>query len=106
MLRALLLAEASWPLDRCPRNAGRAIAARMPMIRMTTSNSIRVKPRSPALISVCVERSILASRQNANGAGASPPRRHQSNETADYQLVPLQPPLVVPALVSQERATA
>jgi hypothetical protein len=30
------LAEASWPFCCWPRNEGRAIAARMPMIRMTT----------------------------------------------------------------------
>src|SRR5213592_13549 len=46
MLRAFDLAEASCPFERCPRKAGIAIAARIPMIRMTTSNSIRVKPCS------------------------------------------------------------
>ena len=46
MLRTSDLAAASCPLERCVRNAGIAIAARMPMIRITTSSSIRVKPRS------------------------------------------------------------
>src|SRR3954462_8667281 len=45
-LRALDLAEASLPLSRWPRKVGRAMAARMPMIRMTTRSSIRVKPDS------------------------------------------------------------
>src|SRR3954452_14332232 len=46
MLRASDFADESWPLARWPRKAGRAIAARMPMIRMTTRSSIRVKPFS------------------------------------------------------------
>ena len=40
------LASASLPLLRWFRNEGMAIAARMPMIRMTTRSSIRVKPFS------------------------------------------------------------
>ena len=39
-------ASASLPLLRWFRNEGMAIAARMPMIRMTTRSSIRVKPLS------------------------------------------------------------
>jgi hypothetical protein len=45
-LRASDLAEASWPFFCWPRNEGRAIAARMPMIRMTTRSSMSVKPCS------------------------------------------------------------
>src|SRR4029079_6137235 len=40
------LASASLPLLRWFRNEGMAIAARMPMIRITTRSSIRVKPFS------------------------------------------------------------
>src|SRR5215210_1454768 len=50
------LASVSCARERWPRNAGRAIAARMPMIRMTTSSSIRVKPFS----SWARERSLLS----------------------------------------------
>src|SRR3954463_1436253 len=39
-------ASASLPLLRWFRNEGMAIAARMPMIRITTRSSIRVKPFS------------------------------------------------------------
>jgi hypothetical protein len=46
MLRALDLALASMAFPRWPRNAGSAIAARIPMMRMTTSSSMRVKPLS------------------------------------------------------------
>src|SRR3954468_14684182 len=49
-LRALDFASASWPFFCWPRKAGRAIAARMPMIRITTRSSIRVKPFSSLLI--------------------------------------------------------
>ena len=45
-LRASDFADASDALSRWPRNVGRAIAARMPMIRMTTSSSMSVKPDS------------------------------------------------------------
>ena len=37
----LRLASASCPFERWLRNAGRAIAAQIPMIRMTTRRSIR-----------------------------------------------------------------
>src|SRR3954469_23923113 len=50
MLRALDLASASWPFFCWPRKAGRAIAARMPMIRITTRSSMSVKPFSSPLI--------------------------------------------------------
>src|SRR4029078_12942876 len=43
---AVDFASASLPLLRWFRNEGMAIAARMPMIRMTTRSSIRVKPLS------------------------------------------------------------
>ena len=43
---AVDFASASLPLLRWFRNEGMAIAARMPMIRMTTRSSIRVKPFS------------------------------------------------------------
>ena len=43
---AVDLASASLPLLRWFRNEGMAIAARMPMIRITTRSSIRVKPFS------------------------------------------------------------
>src|SRR3954451_17798832 len=46
MVRTWLLASVSCALPRWLRKAGRAIAARMPMIRMTTRSSIRVKPFS------------------------------------------------------------
>ena len=52
MLRTLDLAAASWPFERCVRKAGIAIAARIPMIRITTSSSIRVKPRSSLSVRV------------------------------------------------------
>ena len=45
-LRTWDLAEESCPFERCDRKAGIAIAARIPMIRMTTRSSMRVKPRS------------------------------------------------------------
>src|SRR3954453_11472279 len=50
MLRAVDLASASWPFCCWPRKAGRAIAARMPMIRITTRSSMSVKPFSSLLI--------------------------------------------------------
>jgi len=43
-VRASSFAEASFALLFWFRNEGIAIAARMPMIRMTTRSSIRVKP--------------------------------------------------------------
>src|SRR3954447_6752225 len=46
MLRAFDFASESWPFARWPRNAGSAIAARIPMIRITTRSSISVKPDS------------------------------------------------------------
>src|SRR6059058_3248551 len=49
-LRAFDFASESWPFFCWPRKAGRAIAARMPMIRITTRSSIRVKPFSSLLI--------------------------------------------------------
>src|SRR6185369_17703759 len=55
MFRAADLASASCPLERCPRKAGRAIAARMPMIRITTRSSISVKPCSPLWMRVLME---------------------------------------------------
>src|SRR4051794_8857089 len=58
MFRAFDLASESWPFARWPRNAGRAIAARIPMIRITTRSSIRVKPRSDSMRSR-IFRSIL-----------------------------------------------
>src|SRR4051812_26742662 len=45
-LRAFDLASASLALVRCDRKTGRAIAARIPMIRITTSTSMSVKPLS------------------------------------------------------------
>ena len=45
-VRTLLLASESCALARWLRKAGRAIAARMPMIRMTTRSSMSVKPFS------------------------------------------------------------
>ena len=45
-LRASDFAEASLPLFCCPRKTGRAIAARMPMMTITTSSSMSVKPDS------------------------------------------------------------
>src|SRR3954466_1101094 len=50
MLREFDLASASWPFFCWPRKAGRAIAARMPMIRITTRSSMSVKPFSSLLI--------------------------------------------------------
>src|SRR3954464_7852216 len=50
MLRAFDLESASWPFFCWPRKAGRAIAARMPMIRITTRSSMSVKPFSSLLI--------------------------------------------------------
>ena len=44
-LRTADLASVSWAFVRWFRNAGRAIAARIPMIRITTSSSTSVKPR-------------------------------------------------------------
>ncbi len=44
-LRTAALASVSCAFVRWLRNAGSAIAARIPMIRMTTRSSIRVKPR-------------------------------------------------------------
>src|SRR4051812_9019079 len=49
-LRAFDFASASWPFFCWPRKAGRAIAARMPMIRITTRSSMSVKPFSSLLI--------------------------------------------------------
>src|SRR3954471_23366481 len=49
-LRAFDFASASWPFFCWPRKAGRAIAARMPMIRITTRSSMSVKPFSSPLI--------------------------------------------------------
>src|SRR3954470_23595672 len=49
MLRASDLAEASCPFARWPRKAGRATAARIPMIRTTTISSMSVKPSSRVL---------------------------------------------------------
>src|SRR5437868_6646880 len=46
MLRAKDLALASPALSFCDRNDGIAIAARMPMIRITTRSSMSVKPLS------------------------------------------------------------
>src|SRR5437764_3608978 len=48
-LRASDFALASFALLRWLRKLGRAIAARMPMIRITTRSSIRVKPLSSRL---------------------------------------------------------
>src|SRR5271165_1499855 len=45
-VRASSLAWASEALPFCPANAGMAIAARMPMMRITTSSSISEKPSS------------------------------------------------------------
>jgi len=45
-VRASSLAEASLAFAFWPMKAGMAMAERMPMIRMTTSSSIRVKPPS------------------------------------------------------------
>src|SRR4051794_27783383 len=45
-VRAADLASESCARPRWPRKAGSAIAARMPMMRMTTRSSIRVKPFS------------------------------------------------------------
>src|SRR3954454_570888 len=50
MFRAADLASESWPFFCWPRKAGRAIAARMPMIRITTRSSMSVKPFSSLLI--------------------------------------------------------
>src|SRR3954467_2055668 len=50
MFRADDLASASWPFCCWPRKAGRAIAARMPMMRITTRSSMSVKPFSSLLI--------------------------------------------------------
>src|SRR3954451_1718915 len=49
-LRAFDFASESWPFFCWPRKAGRAIAARMPMIRITTRSSMSVKPFSSPLI--------------------------------------------------------
>src|SRR3954465_5114060 len=49
-LRAFDFASESWPFFCWPRKAGRAIAARMPMIRITTRSSMSVKPFSSLLI--------------------------------------------------------
>ena len=46
MLRASDFALESWAFERWPRKFGRAIPARMPMMRMTTRSSIKVKPPS------------------------------------------------------------
>src|SRR5437762_671162 len=46
MLRASLFAWASQPFLRWFRNTGMAMAARMPMMMMTTRSSMRVKPSS------------------------------------------------------------
>ena len=48
-LRASDFADESCALALWPRNVGSAIAARMPMIRMTTSSSMSVKPSSSFL---------------------------------------------------------
>src|SRR3954465_14244254 len=49
-LRGFDWASASCPFFCWPRKAGRAIAARMPMIRITTRSSMSVKPFSSLLI--------------------------------------------------------
>src|SRR5262245_42502366 len=43
--RRLLMQEVCWPLDLARDNAGKSMAAKMAMIAITTSNSIRVKAR-------------------------------------------------------------
>jgi hypothetical protein len=48
-LRTSALAAESFALSDWPRKVGRAIAARTPMIRMTTRSSMRVKPSSSFL---------------------------------------------------------
>src|SRR3954454_24109109 len=50
MFLAFDFASESWPFFCWPRKAGRAIAARMPMIRITTRSSMSVKPFSSLLI--------------------------------------------------------
>src|SRR6185295_10733407 len=77
MLRAADLALESWPLERCPRKAGKAIAARMPMIRITTRSSISVKPLCPFLMLSTVSQSMHRSSaplaiplaRNVSGSG-------------------------------------
>src|SRR5689334_644159 len=65
MLRAADFASASCPFDRCPRKAGSAIAARMPMIKMTTRSSISVKPCSPLWMRVLMRLPLPIARARA-----------------------------------------
>src|SRR5436190_23045198 len=90
MLRASDFADASWPFCCWPRKAGRAIAARMPMIRITTRSSMSVKPFSSPLIRWESFRSIGYSSlepvvcQNP----VQPPRRRQLGRLRRMSLPP------------------
>src|SRR3954451_8911972 len=99
MFRAFDLASESWPFARWPRNAGRAIAARMPMIRITTRSSIRVKPRSDSMRSR-IFRSIVLTPCFVGTVGD--PGRGTAEPGYQVLLV-WQPPLDVPPLVLQVR---
>src|SRR5215210_85204 len=105
-LRTSDFAAESCPLERCVRNAGTAMAARIPMIRITTSSSISVKPASPLRVVLdfrVIRGGLRRVRDRPGGGPDGPPpgRAIRAVGPRSYQLPPLQPP---PA-GSQERAS-
>ena len=102
-LRASALALESCALALWPRNVGSAIAARIPMMRITTSSSIRVNPRSsipevidgPAADLKCETSASYRSSRTTEGGPEGPPSiRLCDLIRCDYQLPAVgQPPL-------------
>src|SRR3954468_9998974 len=75
MVDTSALAAESWAFLRWLRNTGIAIAARMPMMMMTTRSSMRVKPPSRSSRALRIRASIaLPPERKSEPRGAGSPR--------------------------------
>src|SRR5881227_3974944 len=70
-LRRRHSAALTWARVRAPRNVGRAMATRMPMISTTTINSIRVNPSSSPFILRAIFSIICITPLRADGYGVT-----------------------------------
>src|SRR3954471_20659759 len=86
-LRASDLADASLPLFACPRKIGSATAARMPMMRMTTSSSMSVKPAWSSRVVLSMVDSAAGIGLGRRRGGPEPASTNASAQRADYHLL-------------------
>ena len=81
---AFFRADLDWatqPFSRWLRNVGMAMAARMPMMMMTTRSSMSVKPESFFAMALLMRASMCES-PSRTGAGEDPARPGSATEAA------------------------